>query len=128
MVTGIYGELSLCATSEGRIEHVMTAQAFKSGDCTVTVTVEVETVSAGNLLKKIARDVTLSRNSSKRIAQYKVNQLTDREDGSFLIVELKTSCAPSANATTANGAIRSTNTSAAIGMPAPWRPMVCCRP
>jgi len=47
MVTGIYGELSLCATSGGRIEHVMTAQSFKGRDCTVTVTVEVEAVSAG---------------------------------------------------------------------------------
>lgn len=47
MVTGVYGELSLCATSEGRIEHVMTSQAFQGRDCTVTVTAEVEAVSAG---------------------------------------------------------------------------------
>ena len=45
---------------------------------------------AGNLRKKITKDVTLSRNSSKRIAEYKVNQLTDREDAAFVVVDLKT--------------------------------------
>ena len=37
MVSGIYGELALHATSQGRIASVVTAQSFKGKDCAVTV-------------------------------------------------------------------------------------------
>lgn len=43
----------------------------------------------GKVLKKESRNIKLAKNSSKQIINYKVNKLTDREDETFMIVELK---------------------------------------
>jgi beta-mannosidase len=75
MVSGIYGELSLCATSEGRIEHVMTTQAFKGRDCTVTVTAEVEAVSTGK------------REFSVRIGSATASKMVTLEKGLNVVTE-----------------------------------------
>ncbi|MHC4883922.1 MAG: beta-mannosidase [Planctomycetota bacterium] len=76
MVTGIYGELSLSATSEGRIEHVITSQSFKGKACTVTVTTEVEAVKAG----KSELVVKLGTETVKKTVSLKegLNSLTEK--------------------------------------------------
>lgn len=47
MVSGIYGDIYLGATSLGRIEYVYTTQTHREGSCTVKVTAEVLSPSGG---------------------------------------------------------------------------------
>lgn len=47
MVSGIYGDIYLGATSVGRIEHIYTAQTHAQGKCIVQITAEVLSPSGG---------------------------------------------------------------------------------
>ena len=52
-VCGVYDDLSLRATTVGRIEHVYTAQRHEAGKAIVTVTAEVEAPAAGDTVLDI---------------------------------------------------------------------------
>jgi beta-mannosidase len=77
LVAGIYGPITLTATSSGRIDYVTTTQHHKKGSCRVTVTVEIFSPAA---VQKTLLEITLDEHTVKRKISLKSGVTIVREE------------------------------------------------